>query len=147
MHVFSFEVHFPCVDEMHRVKLWFQPSGSNYINASYIDVRKLMQYHPIALSIIISIALAYPIHVHIIMLTYHISNLHWLVMCTCTHYSLSHAGLPTEARVHSHSRSPGAHHWRLVEDGGGEWVQLYRHALYPQGGGRGNLFVFQCVNT
>ncbi len=37
--------HFPFVDEMHRVQLQFSPSGSNYINASYIHVRKLMPYH------------------------------------------------------------------------------------------------------
>ena len=33
--------HFSFSDEMHRVKLRFSPSGSNYINASYIHVRKL----------------------------------------------------------------------------------------------------------
>ncbi len=39
LHVFSFKISFS--DEMHRVKLRFSPSGSNYINASYIHVRKL----------------------------------------------------------------------------------------------------------
>ena len=46
-------------------------------------------------------------------------------------------GLPAEEGLHCHSRTTGAHNWRLLEDGDGEPVQLYSHALYTQGGGRG----------
>ena len=112
LHVYRFKISFS--DEMHRVKLRFSPSGSNYINASYIHVRKLN-------------STAHTLFLHCLCVTScpGLSMQYVFLYCevflpTIIHYILSCPGLPTEARVHSHSRSPGAHHWRLVEDGGGE---------------------------
>ena len=32
----------------------------------------------------------------------------------------THSGLPADESLHCHSRTNGAHNWRLLEDGGGE---------------------------
>ncbi len=114
--------HFSFSDEMHRVKLRFSPSGSNYINASYIHVRKLNSTAHTLSALFMCYFLSRATNALCISLaTFHVINISIVnVSPNNNPLYLSCPGLPTEARVHSHSRSPGAHHWRLVEDGGGE---------------------------